>query len=207
MDDIDVKQQIRNLFYHHVHIEHNGANEPRWRGIHVIKFPTDLMLYAEQIWNNKPDCIIETGTKFGGSALFFADILSLFCNNSKVITVDIKDMVAERDLRIEYLIGSSADRKIFEYIKNRVIGKKVMVILDSDHRYNHVRRELRLYGRLVTPGQFLVVEDSYMRNEVMKSPGHAIKWYLDRTKKYVMESPEEKYFVALTRGGWLRRLY
>lgn len=207
MGDIDIKQQIRNLFYRHVRLEHNGENEPRWRGIHVIKFPTDLILYAEQIWNNKPDFIIETGTQFGGSALFFADMLSLFNDTGRVITIDIRDRVVERDPRIEYLLGSSADRKIFEHIKNKVSGKRVMVVLDSDHRYNHVRRELRLYGRLVTPGQFLVVEDSYMRNEVMKGPGHAVKWYLDNTKKYVMEHPEEKYFVAVTREGWLRRLY
>jgi len=201
----DIKQDIRDLFYRHIRLEHRGDNEPRWRGTHIIKFPTDLILYAEKIWETQPDYIVETGTKFGGSALFFADMMSLFCKESRVITVDIVKPNFFLDPRIEYITGSSVDRNIFNYINNKVAGKKVMVVLDSDHRYNHVRRELRLYGRIVPPGQFLVVEDSYMRDAPMKGPGHAVQWYLKTTDKFKMEHPEEKYFVAVTRDGWLRR--
>jgi cephalosporin hydroxylase len=37
---------------------------------------------------------------------------------------------------------------------------RVMVVLDSDHSAAHVRKEIELYGPLVTPGCHLVVEDT-----------------------------------------------
>jgi cephalosporin hydroxylase len=202
----DIKQEIRDLFYAHVHLQHHGDNEPRWRGVHTIKFPTDLILYQEAIYQNKPDYIIKTGTRFGGSAIFFADMLKLFNPSGKVITVDITSGNFPQDPMIKYITGSSTDIAIIQQISQEVSGKKVMVVLDSDHRSNHVKREMHHYGRMVTKGQFMVVEDCYMRNEAKKGPGVALDWYLTKTNKFNLEHPEDKYFVAVTRGGWLRRI-
>lgn len=202
----DIKQSIRDLFYEHVHLQHKGDNEPRWRGVHVVKFPTDLILYQEAIYENRPEIIIETGTKFGGSALFFADMLSLCCGGGEVVTVDIEKRPVPADPRIEYVIGSSRDRAIVDHVASRAAGKKTMIVLDSDHRRFHVKWELHRLGRLVTPGQFMVVEDCFTRNMARKGPGQAVEWYLARSKKFRRETPEDKYFVAVTRGGWLRRV-
>jgi len=40
-----------------------------------------------------------------------------------------------------------------------VAGRRCMVSLDSDHSGPHVSEEIKLYGPLVTPGCYLVVED------------------------------------------------
>ena len=38
---------------------------------------------------------------------------------------------------------------------------KVMVFLDSNHTYSHVKKEIELYSKLVTKNSYLVVEDSF----------------------------------------------
>ena len=64
-------EMMRRRYYAYVHKSLNGRNEPRWRGTRVIKFPSDMILYAQVMFKRKPDVLIETGTAFGGSALFF----------------------------------------------------------------------------------------------------------------------------------------
>lgn len=205
---------IRMMFYAHMHLRNNGKNEPRWRGVQVVKFPADLILYAQAIFTLKPDYIIETGTKYGGSAIFFADMLDLFVGgDSKVISVDIMKRPLPEHKRVEYITGSSADPIIVEEVKSRMnkrsdgkITGNVMVVLDSDHSKRHVMREMRLYGPLVTPRQFMVVEDCYMRDQSLKGPGHAVEWYLTKTNKFVREPVEDQFIFAVSRGGWLRRV-
>jgi cephalosporin hydroxylase len=203
MDDLKWAD-ARAAYYQHIHIDRRGENEPKWRGIRVVKFPSDLLLYSQVIYNNRPDWIIETGTAYGGSALFLADMLSLFGGNGKVITIDIEKRHSLNHPRIEAIEGSSVAPEIYEEVKRRISGK-VMVVLDSNHRRMHVIRELRLYGRLVTRGQFMVVEDSYTKNENPYYPARAIDWYLAHTDKFQKEPIEDQFIFAVTRGGWLRR--
>lgn len=198
---------IRRLFYEHIHLRGNGINEPRWRGVQVVKFPADLILYAQTIFTLKPDWIIETGTKYGGSALFFGDMLDLFVGgDSKVLSIDVIERPLPAHKRVEYLVGSSVDRDVFNSIAARVKRGAVMVVLDSDHSRRHVKRELRMYGSLVSHRQFMVVEDSYTRDSALKGPGQAVEWYLAKTNKFRREPVEDQFINAVSRGGWLRRV-
>ena len=74
-----------------------------WRGIPIQKNPMDLIIYQELIVRIKPDIIIETGTKVGGSALFFADLCHLM-RQGEVMTIDINKIDRlPQDNRITYL--------------------------------------------------------------------------------------------------------
>ena len=81
--------ELLKAHYRYIHTSLNGRREPRWRGIRVVKFPQDLILYAQVIFKRKPEYIIETGTRFGGSALFLGDMLQLV-GGKKVYSIDIK---------------------------------------------------------------------------------------------------------------------
>lgn len=199
MGDLDT---LRDFCYKYFH--QTGGNRPYWRGVQVIKFPTDFTLYAEVIYKNKPDFIIETGTKFGGSSLFFADMLSLFTENGKVISIDNNPKSTPIHPRIEYMRGSSSDRGVVEQVRKKVSGK-VMVVLDSDHRSFHVKRELRLFNDMVTQGQYLVVEDCYLGSKPYY-PLKAVEWFLTKTNKFKLDNLEDRFAFVVTRGGWLRRV-
>ena len=200
-----LRQEIRDVMYWHIHMNGNGRNEPIWRGVRVVKYPTDLLLYAETIFDLKPDWIIETGTAHGGSTLFFADMLTLINAPGKVLSIDIKPLGTPAHPKVEYILGSSIDRNIVANVKSKVSGK-VMVVLDSSHKARHVARELHYYSGLVTVGQYLVVEDCYTKNSAKYGPHFAVDWFFTRTKKFVEVDRVEKFLIGITRGGWLKRI-
>ena len=147
--------------YYKKHIRPNKMWQ--WHGYKLEKYADDAMLYAEAIFNKKPDFLIETGTHWGGSTLFFAHMMDLV-GSGQVISIDIgndeqKDKLPKHP-RITYLSGSSVDLSIIEQIKSRIKNSTAMVSLDSDHSREHVARELVLYSPLVTSGQYMVVEDT-----------------------------------------------
>src|SRR5207245_1529865 len=109
----------------------------------------------------RPDMIIETGTMFGGSAIFLASICDLL-GGGEVVSVDLVHRRAlPKHPRVEFILGSSVDRAVLDHMRFRAAGKEtVMVVLDSDHSCDHVLAELDAYAPLVTPGSMLVVEDT-----------------------------------------------
>jgi cephalosporin hydroxylase len=203
----DFIQRIRDQYYWHIHYVNRGRNNPRWRDRRVVKFPQDLILYAETIFANKPDWIIETGTYCGGSALFFGDMLSLISAPGKVITIDTAPREKVVHPYVDQIIGSSTDSNIIEGIKKKVGNSKVMVVLDSSHKAHHVKRELFYYGKIVTPGQYMVVEDCFTKTSKPYTPYEAVVWYLKgRGKRFRLEHPEERFILAVTREGWIKRI-
>ena len=195
------KMDLFRIFYKHMIRDGNLA---RWRGVPALKFPADFMLYQEVIMKNKPDFIIETGTRFGGSSLFLADMCEL-AGNGQVITIDIRKGKLKPHPRITYLEGSSIDNEMILKISEMVGGKSCMVILDSNHRWTHVCRELLKYSRMVTKGQFLVVEDCYTGEGKTGDPANARDWFLKKDKSFKLVDKSMKFIVGLTMGGWLQK--
>lgn len=186
-------------------IRRTAESRPHWRGVLVDKYPADLMLYAEQIFANRPDYIIETGTRYGGASIFFADLLFL-TGGRMVFSIDIHDWGYAHHPMVTYFIGkSSTDDEVVSQIGRLVSNGSVMVVLDSDHTWRHVYREMRHYGRMVTPGQFMVVEDCYRNGMERYQPMRAKEKYLSQTNKFKEEPVAERFIYAITREGWLRR--
>jgi cephalosporin hydroxylase len=86
-----------------------------------------------------------------------------------------------------------------------------MVVLDSQHRKSHVERELELYGALVTPQSYLIVEDTYLNGyqvDVHFGPGpmEALREYLKKHPEFVIDTSREKFFVTWNPSGYLKRV-
>ena len=176
---------------------------PKWDGVQVTKYPNDLFTYQELIFENKPDILIECGTSHGGSALFFASLFDII-GSGQVISIDkYPKAKLPQHKRITYLTGGSTSTEILAKVNELVKWKTVMVSLDSNHERKHVKRELVHYGKIVTKGQYMVVEDCNLGEA---GPKGAVDWYLARTNKFKQTHLEDRFLISLNGGGWLRRV-
>lgn len=179
-------------------------------GVKIWKSPLDLQLYQELIWRLRPRVIVETGTAFGGSALFMAHILDII-GHGDVISIDVKpyDHRWPNHRRISYLPGrSSTDRAVAEVI-DVYRGEPLMVILDSDHRKHHVLAELDLYAPLVSENSYLIVEDTNICGhpvfpEHLPGPQEALDEWLPKHPEFEIDHhlPAQMLFSMHT---WLKR--
>lgn len=201
-------EEYNSLFKHIIRTD----RIPRWRGVKCIKFPSDLILYAEILYEKKPDIFIEVGTSYGGSTLFLADAMNAI-GHGQVISVDIKDKTPDGKEfvphpRITYVHGRSTACDTLETLKQMIQGKSVMVCLDGDHHRVQVKRELYFYSKMVTQSQYLVVEDIYQRDgstQQDNGPGEALEWFLAKNNKFTQVSLDERFVYSITKGGWLCR--
>lgn len=186
-------------FYRHVH---RRKNLPEWKGIQILKMPSDLLNYSEVIQETNPERIIEIGTKFGGSALFFQDMLDLNNNGGKVITIDIKNQVKNKDDRIHYITGNSLDKDVIEKVKNLTRDKKTMLVIDGNHGRKHVKWELHKYRNIVSTNCYLVIEDCYIDRGIY-GPGQARDWFLENYKSFKQSNRCDKFLIGVCMGGWI----
>lgn len=85
-----------------------------------------------------------------------------------------------------------------------------MVVLDSDHRKAHVDEELKIYSRFVTPGQYLIVEDTAIYGHPASAgfgpgPFASVAMYLRDRDDFVVDNTREKLLLTANRKGFLRR--
>ena len=177
-----------------------------WRGHQAFKCPTDLWVYQEMLLSRRPDLVIETGTAFGGTAMFLADMMDLFGIDGRVVTVELSEEYEPPvHHRIVPLKGSSTDPAIIERVREYAAGAKtVVVILDSDHRALHVAAELAAYAPMVTLDSFLVVEDTNLGPD---GPWDAVPPYLAVNGGHFVPQPMlERYLITFNPNGYLWKI-
>lgn len=151
--------------------------EQTWLGVPIWQLADDLVALQRIVFDANPKWIVETGTKFGGSAIFFASLLAMMGRTAEsgggVITVDIHETNEARELLLDKphhfapwvrqrLIGDAKAPEILAAISATVAADPgpVMVFLDDWHDGDHVYTEMQVYSKLVTPGGILIVADT-----------------------------------------------
>lgn len=172
-----------------------------YKGVQMLKYPSDLFVYESILQETNPDLIIETGTLDGASALWLKDH-----SNAHIVTIDVDDR-AKRVQGITYIVESSltAIKQVKEIAKNY---RRIMVILDSNHHYDHVKQELELYPELVSQGCYLVTEDTfisqYLDNE--DYPNGSVWEAVQEWDKTGFELQPDRFKVSMNPGGWFKRI-
>ena len=197
---------------------------PAWQNlsfqnVRLIKNPLDLWMMQQIIYEVQPEFIVETGARYGGSALYFAHTLNgMGLANARILTVDAGNQTQSASANflwkkyVEFFHGNPTDPAIVSQIARRVKGRRTVVTLGSDHAMKHVREELRLYAPMVSPGSYLVVEDTNLDGvptEPRSGPGPyaAVQQFLEEggSKDFEPDFSREIMVMTFNPGGWLRR--
>ena len=204
--------------------QHRLMYEPTWLGRPVIQFPTDIVAIQEMIWTLKPDVIVETGVAHGGSLVLSASILELI-GKGKVVGVDIEIRPHNRAAieahplkhRIELIEGSSIASETMDAVRSTVgDAGTVLVFLDSNHTEAHVLQELELYGKLVTPGSYIVAHDGAqawvwdiprgLPEWKENHPLGAIHKFLESHSEFVPDPHWTRLGITCSPDGWLKKV-
>jgi cephalosporin hydroxylase len=141
-----------------------------WAGRPIIQLPEDIVRIQEAIWEVRPTLVIETGVAHGGSLVLYATVLKAL-GRGRVVGIDReirphnRRAIESHELAaaITLVEGDSTDPAVAAEVASLVArDDRVMVVLDSDHSYRHVRGELLAYAPLVSVGSYLVVTDGVM---------------------------------------------
>jgi cephalosporin hydroxylase len=196
-----------------------------WLGRPIIQYPQDIVAMQEIIWDTKPDLIIETGIAHGGSLIFYASILELIGGFGEILGIDIdirehnRVEIEKHSMfsRITMIQGSSIDpeivKRVYDFAQEK---KKILVILDSMHTYEHVIKELELYSPLVTNGSYLIVFDTIIEDMPDDSfpdrswgkgnnPKTAVWEFLKKNDRFVIDKEiVNKLLITVAPDGYLK---
>lgn len=196
-----------------------------WMGRPIIQTPQDMIAMQELIWSVRPEVIIETGIAHGGSILYYASLLELI-GQGEVIGIDIDIRQHNREAieahpmshRVSMIQGSSIDPALVDTVRERVAGKRVLVVLDSNHTHEHVLEEVRLYAPLVSVGSYCVVMDTVVEDMPEDAfpdrpwgkgdnPKTAVWAYLEENRDFEIDaSVQNKLLITVASDGYLRRV-
>ena len=187
-----------------------------WLGVRTQKSVSDMWNYQEILAELRPRLLVEFGTAYGGSALFFASVLDGLGGEYRILTVDTLanriDEAAVNHPRIEVLTASSASPEVARRVEELRVQHPgpVFAILDSDHSAAHVEAELVSLTPLLNAGDYVVVEDSNLNGHPVMpdygpGPYEAVEAFLSaHPDTYVRDEVREaKFGFSFAPGGFL----
>ncbi len=188
-------------------------------GIRSQQYPVDNWTMQELIWELKPEVIVETGTASGGTALYYAMLLEQMGGDGVVVTTDLAmfDRAVEQfpvwKERVTYIPGNCISNEVVSQIKARAEGKKVLLTLDTNHKKEHVLKELEQYAPLVPVGSYIVVQDSHLSGHPNdhsdvpdEGPWEAIEEFLQTTDDFRIDRSWERHLISQNPKGYLERV-
>jgi cephalosporin hydroxylase len=194
----------------------SGTFKTKYRGVPMVKSPFDLVLYLQLMSREAPRTVFEIGSAFGGSALWFADMLTAHGREkARVISVDLKPPAAVRDPRVIFLKG---DANALGDVLAPYLGlpKPWLVVEDSSHFFKESYAVLNFFDPHLKTGDTIVVEDgslAFMPKEhygIFESgPNRAVEQFLrEHPEAYEIDTAlcdHYGYNVTWNPNGWLRR--
>ena len=202
--------------YFRWYYENNIWKDMHYRGVRTLKCPSDMWNYQEIICSRGIGWVIETGTRHGGSALYFADLLQNMGAEGDVISIDVShDALQVRShAHLRLILGDSASPALAAQVMGLLPRDRapIFMILDADHSRDHVLRELETWVPRLAHGDYLVVEDTCVNGHPVRpdfgpGPWEAVQDYLRAHSGQLLPDSvrEGKFgFTAAPRGYFIK---
>jgi len=195
-----------------------GSLRTVYRGVPFLKSPFDIGLYLQLLSKLRPRTVIEIGSKHGGSALWFADMLTAQEGQGvRVLSVDIKPIAKVDDRRIRFLEGDAKDLgAVLTAPVLAACARPLLVVEDSSHRYEDTAAVLAFFDTRLRSGDYIVVEDGVVAQfdapryaVYADGPNRAVADFLSvRGADYEVDVQLCDHYgrnVTYNPNGWLRR--
>lgn len=195
-----------------------GTMSTVYRNVPFFKSPFDIAIYLQLLSRQAPRTVIEIGTKHGGSALWFADMLSMHATEStRVVSVDINPLAKFTDARITFLKGDA--NNLGDVLSHELLTscpRPWLVIEDSSHRYAETMATLTYFHEQLQSGDYIVVEDGVLAQLsgaqyplYENGPNRGVTDFLAKHgDQYEIDSTLCDHFgynATYNPNGWLRR--
>ena len=161
----------------------------RYRGLQMIKTPFDIALYLRLISEVRPGTVIEIGSKEGGSALFFGDLLELNGGDGSIVSFDVFPVEDVRHPRVSFRFGDG--QRLGDVISSDDLARwrhPWVVIEDADHSFSTTHAVLEFFDAHLVPGDWIVIEDAVLSSTFPESfedgisgPERALRAFFART--------------------------
>lgn len=184
-----------------------------YRGRQLAKLPEDLRTYQHIIEETQPEAIVELGTSYGASAIWFADQLRMLTHDGGlVVTVDLHEPKRRiDDLAVCFVKGDLEDQQVVDRVHDLVGDGRAMVVEDSAHSYSSTMLALGLYSDLVASHCYFVVEDGAVDEpDIVPAEWHD-RGVQKAVERFCAERPDFQrqwlapYGITSNHGGWLQR--
>lgn len=197
----------------------SGVLKNQYRSVPFFKSPFDISLYLNLLAKLAPKTVIEIGTKNGGSALWFADMLSsMHDSNIKVISIDATENVNFEDSRISFLAGDANSLEDVLSSEHLIeLEHPWLIIEDSSRLYQHSLASLNFFHNYLQKNDYIVVEGgivSQMSEPQYKvyenGPNRAVHDFLAKhSNHYKIDTDLCDHFgknVTYNPNGYLKRI-
>jgi len=193
-----------------------------WLGVPIIKLPEDIMVMQEFFGFYKPNAVIETGIARGGGLKLYFSLQKILALDTNVLGIDLKifehtinalgDEIAAGLKMVEAdSISNIAIQAVTEFISEK---ERILMILDGDHSHRQVLAELRIYGKLLPIGSYIVVADTITEDINLaekprpwgkgNNPKTALQEFLSQDGSWVLDPVwGRRATISESRDGWI----
>lgn len=187
----------------------------RYRGRVLEKNPFDLALYSMLISSLRPGTIIEIGSRFGGSAEWFADQALLNGLETKVFSFDLEQ--SNQSARKNLVFGSADIHRLEVSSLPQILRdakRPLLISEDGPHTLSGSLAALRFFDQYLIPGDYIVIEDGNLANlgywGFGGGPTKAIEAFLaEEQGKYRVDRDYCDFYgknVTWNINGWIARI-